>query len=338
MLLNRISDLFKIVRAWSKARPREHYVQVFPTYEPTRVDCGLIYAKYNENKSVVALHKEIAAWIERVRKDLSTHNMEKHLREGPPVPAIELLALPSMFNPKKVVTPSTKPGRSEKACSGDAKGEGQKSFSERRQDAKRAELQAVLDQSECKCASKRLIKFTSPTQKRSELPSAIGKLLRSNNVKMPKVNDKNICLPWIMEGGCPMKYIQKKGRTDYEIVTCGPCAKETRVHLTEFTKPKLQPLWDFLQNSLVKSLLLATDEFERSCPETRIPPRVAPPHGASATVAASNHRSNRSSPRQRSRRTIMTTRKDLSRTSPTPFPPIHLTLNLEEWKPRTSRH
>ena len=33
----------------------------------------------------------------------------------------------------------------------------------------------------------------------------------------------------------------------------------------------------------------------------------------------------------------MTTRKDLSRTSPTQFPPIHRTLNLEEWKPQLSR-
>ena len=63
-----------------------------------------------------------------------------------------------------------------------------------------------------------------------------------------------------MEGGCPGIYLKKTSRKTAIAAPCGG-NNSGRLHQTNFTKEVLQPLWNYLQNEHVQTILQPTDKF-----------------------------------------------------------------------------
>jgi hypothetical protein len=263
LILNRISALFQMIRHWSKTPRGSHYVRVVPNYNPVRKDCGLIYSKYQIDKQAVPLHVPIADWIKQLKQELSSQALDELQRKGLSKHSTELLALPPMFCPKKAPPPAA-PAAPPAKKAGDKQDQKPPASTTTTETSSREQQQAVIDKSESQCASVCLIQFNpdSPTQTLRELPKALGQILRSSNLKLPKIANKNVCLLWLMKEGCPMQYIKRVDRRRSVLAPCGRGPPETRVHLTDFTKPKLQFLWDFLQEAQIKPLLQPTDKFK----------------------------------------------------------------------------
>ena len=263
LLITALVRLFSKIRAWAATRRDSHYIKVTPSYAPLRDDCTLLFSKYQDgSRDTLALDHTIAEWATELKAELSPTKLQKMLDAPAPV-AYHLLQLPPVFHPP--AAPKTAPPEKKRPAqqgeeknpkaSKEPKKEGDKAKS-------RTDLEAELATRECTHAREILIKFNPSftPQDGKGLGQALGKARRLHNVPLAQINNKQVCFPWLMECGCPGKYIKSIGRR-------APCTLETcggtgpRLHVTTFTKEALQPLWDFLQNEHIRPTLQPTEKF-----------------------------------------------------------------------------
>ncbi len=262
LIVHQIRLLDKI-RIWSRTRPEKHYIKVSPHFDRVRDDFTLLYSKYNDGSEEADLPVTFAGWIQQLIKELSKDKLQSMLDAASPA-STYLSQLPALFHP----LPAQKPSPQKKRTGQPGQASNPKGTKEQKKDATGeqsktvAEVQAELEQRECKHANEILIRFapTSPTQETKKLAKFIAQLKRDHQVQPPKIGNKQACFAWLMEGGCPGIYLKKTSRKTAIAAPCGG-NNSGRLHQTNFTKEVLQPLWNYLQNEHVQTILQPTDKF-----------------------------------------------------------------------------
>ena len=117
-------------------------------------------------------------------------------------------------------------------------------------------------------ATPRLINFSSTYTKHAAegKKESVGKILvdmrTANNLEFPKLGEKQICFPFVMEQGCDECYARHGPRK-------GDLCSTHREHVSlqggtsTYTKAELQPLYKYLQNEHVAKQLVPTAEFKK---------------------------------------------------------------------------